>query len=103
MQQKMSYAGWAELLAQSRGKPDYQRWMGVSPGGAAVQLKVSRQRVWQLVKDGRLDMVMLADNEAAEPSAWLVTNASVERYRKSKPMAQEPLPLARPARIKARR
>lgn len=101
MLRKMSYDEWAELLAQTRGKPEYHRWMGWSPGGAAAALKVSRQRVWQMVKEGKLDMLMLADTPTAKPSAWLITTASLDRYAKSKPGVQQDLLLARPRRRKA--
>jgi len=97
---RMSYDAWAEALARTHGKPDFASYMGASPGGAAAELGVSRQRIWQLLKDGRLDLVMLADDDKAKVSAWVVTKASMERYRRSKPGVQQDLPLRKTRRIR---
>lgn len=93
----MTYDDWAEAVHASRGTSGYDEVMGPSPGGAAADLRVSRQRIWQLVKHNRLDMIILK-HPAEKPSAWLVTAASIERWKRSKPGKQQDLPLATPRR-----
>jgi hypothetical protein len=101
---RLTFEQWGELLATSHGQPsEYSRWMGSSPGGAAADLGVTRQRIWQLLKEGKLDLLMLADNRDAKVSAWLIPQGSIERYRKSKPMEQADLLLSKPKRKKAAR
>ena len=93
---RMTYEEWAEALALTHGKPDYAKFMGSSPGGAAVELGVTRQRVWQLLKEGKLDLLLLADNPKAKVSAWIIPHASVKRLLKSRPMEQADLLLSKP-------
>lgn len=101
---RMTYEAWGEVLAQTHAQPsEYAKYMGSSPGGAAAELGVTRQRIWQLLKEGKLDLLLLADNKDAKVSAWIIPNASVERYRKSKPMEQADLLLSKPKRTRKRR
>ncbi len=69
--------------------------LGMSPGGAGPALGVTRQRTHQLVRDGKLDMVMLRDGPGAPVSAWIITEASMKRYRLSKGGVQQDLPLGK--------
>lgn len=101
---RMTFEQWGERLATTHADPsEYSRWMGSSPGGTAADLGVTRQRIWQLLKEGKLDLLLLADNKDSKVSAWIIPSASIERYRKSKPMEQGDLPLSKPKRTKAAR
>jgi len=101
---RMTIAAWGELLAQTHAQPsEYAKYMGCSPGGAAEALGCTRQRIWQLLKEGKLDLLLLADSKDAKVSAWIIPNASVDRYRKSKPMEQADLLSSKPKRRKASR
>jgi hypothetical protein len=93
---KMSLNEWAEAVHAHRAKPSLGRFQGYSPGGAASELGVSRPRIHQLLKHNRLDLLLLYqdDDPNQKPCVWLVTDASIKRYRKSKPMQQQGLPLA---------
>jgi hypothetical protein len=61
---------------------------GPSPGGAAAELGLTRQRIHQLVNEGKLDMIRLRDRPRARPHVWMITEASLTRFRKSKPGTQ---------------
>ena len=98
---RMTMREWGEHLANTRAKPsDYSRYMGLSPGGAAAALGYTRQRIWQFCKEGKLDMILLADEADSKVSAWIITDASIERLRKSKPMEQPDLLFGKPRRTK---
>lgn len=101
---RMTFEQWGERLATTHADPsEYSRWMGSSPGGAAADLGVTRQRIWQLVKEQKLDLLLLADNKDSKVSAWLIPQSSIDRYRKSKPMEQQDLLSSKPKRKKAAR
>lgn len=100
MMQRMNYADWADNLARTHGQPSYKSWMGLSPGGAAAELGVTRQRIWQMVKEGKLDMLLLADNDKAKVSAWLITDASIQRLKLGKMSEQGDLLFGKPRTIK---
>lgn len=95
---RMTYAAWREALDATHGKPEYDELIGPSPGGAALDLKVSRQRVHQLLADGRLDMVVLAHTPKGKITAYMVTDASIRRLLSTRAMEQPPLPLGKPRR-----
>jgi hypothetical protein len=103
MLRKMSYDQWAEHLSQTHGRPDYSSWMGCSPGWAAEDLGVTRQRIWQMVREGKLDMLMMGDGDGTKPSCWIITEASLARYKKSKPGVQQDLLSSISKRKKGRR
>lgn len=63
-----------EAATDSRAKP-----IGVSPGGAAVQLGCSRQAVHKLIRRGRLDVT--AVYEGTDLSFYLVHQASIDAYK----------------------
>lgn len=102
MMMRITYDEWGDHLALNHGKPEYHRYMGASPGGAAAELGVTRQRVWQMVKEGKLDMLLLADNPKAKVSAWLITDASVQRLKLGKMHDQGNLLFGKPRTIKGR-
>jgi hypothetical protein len=61
---------------------------GPSPGGAAAELDLTRERIYQLVRLGRLDMVRIRDRKGAAPYIAMITHASIERFKRSKPGSQ---------------
>lgn len=102
MLRRMTYSEWAEELHQARGKPDWENLMGKSPGGVAADLGVSRQRVWQLAKEGKLDMILLADDAKAKVTAWLITDRSVQGLLLSRMKEQGDLLFGKPRSTKAK-
>jgi hypothetical protein len=105
MMQRISYDAWAEHLALTHGQPSYRQWMGLSPGGAAAALGVTRQRIWQLVKEGKLDMILLGDTDndkTSKVSSWLITDASIARLKLGKMSEQGDLLFGKPKTIKGR-
>lgn len=84
---------WGLLLAEKRDDRAHQKkWNGPSPGGAAGDLGVSRQRIHQLLSKGILESITLTDY-AGRKVALIVTDESIERYkaseRKPGPKAKE--------------
>lgn len=80
-----------------------QGLMGPSPGGAAAVLGITRQRVHQLILVGQLDAVYVWDDHksrrgGARPAMVMLSEVSMERWRKSKPGEQALLPLVKPRR-----
>jgi hypothetical protein len=61
---------------------------GPSPGGAACELGVSRQRIHQLLKEGKLDAIYLRDHLGAVPNVVMITSTSIKRFLASKPGVQ---------------
>jgi hypothetical protein len=102
MMTRMTIRQWGEMLAQHHGKPSYSLYMGYSPGGAAAELKVTRQRIWQMVKEGKLDMIMVADDDKAKVSGWYITDGSVRRLKASKMHEQGDLLFGKPRSTKGR-
>lgn len=49
-----------DKLYDEKGKDEV---LGMSPGGVAGRLGVSRQRVFQLVQEGRLDEIKIWDDD----------------------------------------
>lgn len=74
---------WGLLLAERRDDRSHQRrWNGPSPGGAAADLNVSRQRVHQLLANGVLESITLTD-AIGRKIAFLITQESIDRYKAS--------------------
>ena len=63
----------------NEGLPNFN---GLSPGGAASRLGVSRQRISQLVKEGKLDRIEIID-DAGHQLGVLITSDSIERFKQS--------------------
>ena len=95
---RMTYDEWGDAIAQTHGKPEYHELMGSSPGGAAMSLGVSRQRIHQLIDAGKLDVICLSDKPKAKPTSYLVTDASVSRLLSTRRMEQLPLTANKPKR-----
>ena len=66
---------------------------GPSPGGAAAELEVSRQRIHQLIAEGKLDVIELRETAWALPHVVMITSASLRRWKSSRPGKQQELPL----------
>jgi len=95
---RMTYDEWGNAIAEAHGKPEYHELMGSSPGGAALSLRCSRQRVHQLLAADKLDMICLSDKPKGKPTSYLVTDASISRLLSTRRMEQPPLPLGKPKR-----
>jgi len=111
---KMTMRQWqrecfATLQADSSGR---QAWDilgdlgGPSPGGAAIELCISRQRVHQLIDQGKLDAIYIIDDPKVRklqtPHLVMITERSMDRWLKSKPGEQRQLPLVKSrARVRA--
>ena len=58
------------------------RMNGPSPGGAAVELDVSRQAVHQMIRDDRLDAWrIVADHQSDRLLAIIITGESLDRLK----------------------
>jgi len=57
---KMQLKDWQ--AATSGRRPHLAQLLGWSPGGAAAEAGVSRQRIHQLIKAGRLDVIEVRDH-----------------------------------------
>jgi hypothetical protein len=68
---------WARALDQADNEDDLN---GLSPGGAAERLGVTRQTVYNLLKRGDLDRVTIVDSEGKKFGV-IITNASLLRYQ----------------------
>jgi len=75
---RLTFDEWAEAL-YTAPETEKGKWNGLSPGGAAGALRVSRQRVHQLLTQGKLDGLELVDDRG-NWGAFLVTDASIQRY-----------------------
>ena len=93
---QMTYQAWREALDAAYGKRAFHEYIGPSPGGAAGELGISRQRIHQLVDSGKLDMIKLSHAPDGEITAYMITDASIDRLRSTRAMEQPPLPLVNP-------
>ena len=87
--QEITLRAWQQDMCHLDGDPH------LSVASAAKMLKVSKQRVYQLIHVGRLDALYIydvhGDKPRGNPLLVLVTVASVERFKASKPGEQQPL------------
>jgi transposase len=72
------YRSW-ESWEKAHGRLGFKKVMGMSPGGAAARLGMSRQAVYDLVRRGKLDMVKIKKKEQVRYSEIYVTEESLER------------------------
>src|SRR5690606_34859940 len=93
----MTVREWQDLCAKLGSQDNWNQLRddlgGPSPGGAAAELGVSRQRVHQLIEEGKLDVVELRETKWSRPHVIMVTETSLRRWRASRPGAQQDLPL----------
>lgn len=69
-------------LARARTAEEENNLTGPSPGGAASELRISRQAVHEAIARGRLDAYRVTyDSEGKELSGIYVTRASLDRYK----------------------
>jgi hypothetical protein len=78
---RLTFPEWSKIF-ESLPENERDEWDGVSPGGAAGQLGVSRQRIHQLLTQGKLNAVELIDEDGTF-RAFTVTAASIRRYQES--------------------
>lgn len=93
---EMTYQDWKEALDASHGSRQFYEYIGPSPGGAAADFGISRQRIYQLVGDGKLDMIKIWHGPDADHFSQIVTDASIARLKSTRAMDQPPLPLGKP-------
>mgnify|MGYP001184701796 CR=1 FL=1 len=58
--------------------------VGPSPGGAASELRVSRQWVYKLIEAGKLDAIFVRVDEVEKSQAVFVTQESIDRVKAEK-------------------
>ncbi len=68
---------WYEAMEKSK---DETRFNGVSPGGAANRLGVTRQTIYNLLKRDQLDRITIVDSDG-DKLAVLITMESLIRYK----------------------
>jgi hypothetical protein len=100
----MSYAQWQDLLVHSLETDPPQEVVpeiaGMSPGGAAAFLGVSRQRVHQLMKAGKLDAITVWDNPRRRvglPQAIYISAKSLRAFQLARGGKQQQLPFGKKA------
>jgi len=77
---KLTQNQWDELV--EKGDPLVDKITGPSPGGAATELGVSRQRVHELIRQGRLDAT--AVYKGRKLLFYMVSQESIERQKKAR-------------------
>lgn len=83
---EITLRAWQQDMRHLEGDPH------LSVASAAKLLNVSKQRVYQLIEVGRLDALYIYDmRPQGNPLLVLVTMASVERFKASKPGQQQAL------------
>ena len=75
MKKVISLKDWSKGLQEK--EDDFN---GLSPGGAASSLGVTRQTIYNLIKRGDLDRITILD-DAGKTLAVLITTSSLIRYR----------------------
>jgi len=78
---KLTFEEWSKVF-ESVPEDERDEWNGPSPGGAAGDLGVSRQRIHQLLSQGKLNGIELVDDDGSF-RAFTVTKASIRRYQES--------------------
>lgn len=64
--------------------------IGPSPGGAAAELEVSRQRVHQMIKEGKLDAVFVWEaGRDSQATQIYVTDQSIRRVKRARDGADQ--------------
>lgn len=74
---RMPFELWVKRAAATYGKPEFYKLNGPSPGGAAAALGFSRQRVYQLGHEGRLDILTVFDHDGSTRFV-MVTHESLQ-------------------------
>ena len=77
----MKMSAWQKATAAALGKPAWDNLNGYSPGGAAVELGMSRQAVHQAVRRGSLDAVIVNDDVTGELRLFMIPKPSIEAYK----------------------
>lgn len=78
---RMDRRDWVAAMANAT-RAEEKELNGPSPGGLAEVLGLSRQRVYQLLKEGKLEGVAVMDAKFGL-RAFYVTESSIERYAMS--------------------
>jgi hypothetical protein len=82
----ITWTKYEALLYSTFGTDDYKRLQGPSPGGAAVDLDMSRQAVHRAIERGSLDAWYVYDGKIPglrQLRMINVTMESIERYKAS--------------------
>lgn len=78
---RLTFEEWSKIF-ESVSDEERDEWNGPSPGGAAGELGVSRQRVHQLLAKGKLNGIEFVEKDGSF-RAFTVTDASIRRYKES--------------------
>lgn len=74
---KIKAERWEKLVAESdRRRAELLGW---SPGGAAAEVGISRQAIHQAIREGRLDAVMV-QNEEGKLKAFMIPDESLKAF-----------------------
>lgn len=84
MKKEITWDTWEKSYAEAVSQKilDTNDLIGYSPSGAAEELRISRQRVHQLVNEDKLDQVSVIDKNG-NICAVFITNNSVHAYKKA--------------------
>jgi len=77
---KLTLTQWDELV--EKGDPLVEKIKGPSPGGAASELGVTRQRIHDLIRRGKLDAT--AVYKGRKLLFYMVSDQSIERQKKAR-------------------
>ena len=80
---KFSIDRWIKAVASAHGKPAAAELNGLSPGGVASQLEISRQAVHQAVHRGDLDAIIVNDGNG-KLRMFMITASSIERFKQKR-------------------
>ena len=81
---KMTIDEWGKQIASlDKRSTKYKQIMGLSPGGAASYLNITRQMLHKLIKQGKLDKIDCVDS-TGHLVATLVSDYSIAKYAKER-------------------
>lgn len=90
MRRRMTYAELTEAIHACSTPDQLDEYIGPSPGGAAAELRVTRQRVATLVSKGKLDLLEVGHTRRGIATSRIITNASIRRWKRTKAMSTMP-------------
>lgn len=75
----LKWTAWLKLMRQHMLDNEYANLSGYPVQDVAAKLDVSRQRVYQLIEEGTLDVIEIVTGKGIR-AATLITEASLDRY-----------------------
>ena len=70
----------AERVSAAKTDAELDQYRGLSPGGAAQALGISRPSIYTALNKGALDSIRLLDDNGSTCTGLLITKASIEEY-----------------------